>query len=431
MLGFEKERNRAEKGPFPDSIITREGALEMQSVFELVIPKLLWRIKKEKVTHILLTEKTARLFKVGFQRLLKRNGLNHVKVGSFAFDYLGPGFRSRKSKFDDFDTANEQKEKKLFGSDVHTRFLPNQEDSKYKIMIIDEFRVSGDTLRNAKKYLSERGFNSKKIITDYLQCGYIDGQETYIEALIANNIFQSDFQSDFKYRHPLFVDKVNSPKQYRDTSEQISDMMLQSLSSRKIYDYKKYDKYFNNYIWGEYIMENHQRFGIKFDIDFMKFLLGISGKEDLNKAYLILKYYKKFPENVLKQVPEIMRSYEDIEIVKLMIEKRKLFDLRIDKKFFDNIFLLKDKDDILDCILFVLKMAMDEIQLSNNELIKNCERIYNFGLSKFPKIKDIIKEIQEKFNIDVKAFDARIQKTVFGITKKGDFHDPDDYRMPF
>ncbi len=87
------------------------------------------KIKENKTDYVILAEKTARLFKVAFQRILKKYGIP-AKVISFTPDYFeeekyfGKNIEFQKNKKEKID-----KLKKIF----------NNEEEDLKIMVVDEF----------------------------------------------------------------------------------------------------------------------------------------------------------------------------------------------------------------------------------------------------------------------------------------------------
>jgi len=232
-----KESIMPQERIYPNSIIPEEYKQELQELFNEAIPRIVNRIRDEKVTHIILTEKTARLFKVGFQRVLKQEGLD-VKVGSFAFDYLSiqypPSWEDKKTKI------GKQQYKKL-------DFIKEDVLQNKVIMIIDEYKRRGATLSKAKDNL-EFLFYNDKIITDCIQQrnnteNIFSTYHIVVKAIYEKKrqIFQEDDKKLDIY-HTILKNK-KAVKIYRDTSEQISDMMLQALGYdikfKKRYQFKK------------------------------------------------------------------------------------------------------------------------------------------------------------------------------------------------
>ena len=205
---FQESLSRTEKRDlYENSIIPKELVGELQELFNEAIPRLMERIQNEKVTHILLTEKTARLFKVGLRKVLDILMMDDVKIGKFAPDYF----------LVEGKVAEEQKKKLKFIKDDLKR-------DDLKIMILDEYTESGDTLNNSRYELEELfGLQDDQVITDYIQKVNPDNQ-IIVEAVYDNT--GEIFSDEVEYAK---LKNKEIMKKYKDTVQQIADMMVEAV----------------------------------------------------------------------------------------------------------------------------------------------------------------------------------------------------------
>ena len=119
---------------------------ELQEYFKIAIPRLLDYIEEHKITHILLLEKAARLFKVPLILLFSQLWLN-IKVWSYAPDYfeIGEGFLYKRLQ-----------KKKL-------KFLPSVTDWGIWILVLDDFSVSGRSLNKAVVWLRNYWYSTSQV----------------------------------------------------------------------------------------------------------------------------------------------------------------------------------------------------------------------------------------------------------------------------
>lgn len=177
----------------------------LQEYFDIAIPKLLELIEQKQITHILLLEKTARLFKHPLIRLFWKLWMD-VKVWSFAPDYFPvnpaykPSYSGRIRQEDTMKTIGRREyEKKL-------RFLPNPESSMYQILLLDDFLENGSAMKKSQSWLQKLWFCSDSIHT----CSF-DGTNLWkldID-MLHPNFTLADIICDFSIRAANFYWKSN------------------------------------------------------------------------------------------------------------------------------------------------------------------------------------------------------------------------------
>lgn len=98
-------------------------------------------------------------------------------------------------------------------------------------MVIDEYISTGGGLKDMRRGLVDMGYDSDKIVTDYMQ-----KEEDVFNDIMVTAIFNKK-TSLFDVRRPEVEHAVLKNKkavsQFRDTAQQISDMMLESLEKNK------------------------------------------------------------------------------------------------------------------------------------------------------------------------------------------------------
>lgn len=169
-------------------VVTEEK--ELQEFFDEVIPKLLEYIEGKNITHILLLEKTARLFKAPLIHLFSKLWID-VKVGSYAPDYfmVWEWFFYKKKQA-----------KKL-------NFLPSRNDRVSSILILDDFSASWRTLNIAYRWLCKLWFPSTQIYTrsfSWKSDTFMDMEEwTILNKLLQQKGWIYERESIFKWDKAL------------------------------------------------------------------------------------------------------------------------------------------------------------------------------------------------------------------------------------
>jgi len=127
---------------------------KIQEYFNKIILDNLCLIERYEITNLILTERTARFFKMPWKAVLKKEGLEHVQVTSFAFDYL-PIFREINEI--PFGRLLHKKYLSFLEQEINKKILyPLKIVSKQQrpsILIIDEIVTSGHTLFKARESL--------------------------------------------------------------------------------------------------------------------------------------------------------------------------------------------------------------------------------------------------------------------------------------
>ncbi len=202
-----------QKNHYENSIIPDYLTEELQELFNEAIPRIVERIREEGVTHLLLTERTARLFKFGFRKIFDLYDLDDVKIGSIAPDY----FLSENEN----EASQEQRKRKL-------DFIRNDLKSGHleKVMVLDEYTESGDSLENVREGLEKLfGLSADQVLTDYIQKAG-PGDEVVVEAIYDNvdDIFTNEVN------HAQLKGEKAKEK-YKDTVRQIADMMEEAMGN--------------------------------------------------------------------------------------------------------------------------------------------------------------------------------------------------------
>ncbi len=222
-MSFETPTSHTGKRNYEHSIIPQENLQALQNLFNKRFPEIIRDIKRHNITHIILTEKTARLFKFGFQQMLKSIGLDHIMIGSIAPEC-----------FTHTDTATKQQKKKKLS------FLPQATSGNdYSIMIFDEHKSRGTTLRTIRDGLCSSGYNADKIVTTSLtnEDDLVDDGEMLLDSIY----YEEHAPGESKERQRLFVpdsaayhaqlSSEDDIPRYRDTIRQIADMMVKAPAS--------------------------------------------------------------------------------------------------------------------------------------------------------------------------------------------------------